>query len=138
MAAQAGKWKEGTNERYPVGGDSGMLGFDPERLCQYFFELAPVDASGDQFLALRVSGPNPPLLCWRLRQDVSAFAEKQPTSSTGTGLRRRSLGTGSPSRPISKDGGRRERQRANVGPLIYPHTHECLQRPGCDHHRGRH
>ena len=57
-------------------GDSGMLGSDPERLCQYYFELAAVGASGDQLLALRVTGPNPPLLCWRLCQDVSAFAEE--------------------------------------------------------------
>jgi hypothetical protein len=54
---------------------SSAIGSDLHRLGEYYFELALLGISDGQLLTLWVTGPNPPLLAWRLRQGATEFAE---------------------------------------------------------------
>ena len=54
---------------------SSMIGSDPRRLGQYYFELSPDRSSDVDVLTLWVTGRNSPLLAWRHGQGVAGFAE---------------------------------------------------------------
>lgn len=54
---------------------SSTIGSDPRRLGQYYFELSLNHSTDVQVLTLWVTGCTSPLLGWRLRHEVTAFAE---------------------------------------------------------------